>query len=341
MKFLKFLLLFTLLVFVQPMFADVDPGMVGTWEVSGVNAQGPWKLTWEIREDSSYSLSGLFSDSGIIGSGDGRWHIISNVSKQSADGTYTLRDANHMDGTGPLGAAAWTRVGDASAKATPEASSEWNPFEDVFGKAEKAASPATELSRAEKDDLWNDWLNSHNKDSRDRLEKKARSGIAMAQVLFGMYWWGEKNFDEAATWFRKGAEKGDHNGMYNLGKCYRDGEGVAKDPSQAMTWFRKAAELGNVDAPWCIGDLYSNGIGVAKDDVAAAEWYRKGAVRGDKQAMNTLGARYWSGSGVENSAREAITWWKQAAEKGDENAKKNLEMALKKFDESGQPRSRE
>jgi TPR repeat protein len=151
--------------------ADVDPGMVGTWEVSGVNAQGPWKLTWNIRADSSYTLSGLFN-------------------------------------------------------------------------------------------------------------------------------------------------------------------------AQAMTWFRKAAEIGNVEAAYCIGHLYSEGTGVAKDEVAAADWYRKGAGRGEPNAMNELGGCYWLGNGVQKSAREAISWWKQAAEKGSEEAKKNLKVALEKFDESGQPRTR-
>jgi hypothetical protein len=90
--------------------ADVDPAMAGTWETSGVNEHGPWKLTWEIQADSSYFLSGALSDSGMIGSGDGRWHTLSNVTKQSADGTYTMSDADRMLGTGPLGSAAWTRV---------------------------------------------------------------------------------------------------------------------------------------------------------------------------------------------------------------------------------------
>lgn len=83
------------------------PGHGRHLETSGVNALGPWKLTWQIRENSSYSLSGLFRDSGTIGSGDGRWHIVSNATKQSADGTYSLTDANHMFGTGALGSAVW------------------------------------------------------------------------------------------------------------------------------------------------------------------------------------------------------------------------------------------
>ena len=72
----------------------------------------------------------------------------------------------------------------------------------------------------------------------------------------------------------------------------------------------------------------------------AVSWYRKAAEQGDGEGMRRLGLCYWSGQGVEKSAREAISWWKQAADKGNEEAGKNLKMALEKFDESGQPRTK-
>lgn len=190
----------------------------------------------------------------------------------------------------------------------------------------------------------NDFLNaSRDNDARARLETKARGGIAEAQVLLGMHFQSEKNFPEMLSWFEKAAGQGDGQAMRNLGVCYRDAVGVTANTSQAMTWFRKAVDAGGAgagDAALDIANLYSDGVGVAKDEAAAAEWYRKGADRGNAEAMNFLGASYWNGAGVEKSARTAIGWWKQAAEKGDANAKKNLVMALKKFDESGQPRTR-
>lgn len=333
-------LLFVNLILLVNTDADVDPGMVGIWETSGVNEHGSWKLTWEIHADSSYVLSGALNDSGIIGSSGGSWHTRSNITKQSAEGTYNFRDANHMEGAGPGGSGVWTRVGDASA--APLASSQSNPFGDVFTTQTKRSTTEDTVSQEEKDKLWSDFFNaSRNGDARNRLEQKAREGVAMAQVLFGMQLQSEKNFAEAATWYRKAIEKGDRNAMRNLGVLYRDGTGVPKDPAQAMSWFRKAAGLGDVDALYCIGNLYSDGIGVEKDEVAAVEWYRKGAAEGDKNAMTELGACYWFGKGVDKSAREAINWWKQAADKGDDNAQKNLKTALEKFDEFGQPRTRE
>jgi TPR repeat protein len=256
---------FMILIALVKAQGDVDPAMVGTWETSGVNAQGPWKLTWEIHADSSYLLSGALSDSGIIESGNGKWQTRSNITKQFADGTYTLRGPNRMEGTGPSGSGIWTRAGDAGA--TPPESSESNPFADVFPKS--SVNPTTLSDEEQAQLIFDKAYASRDKDARSRLEKKAQSGIAMAQELFGEQLDQEENFAEAATWFRKAAEQGDADAMARLGGCY------------------------------------------------------------------------WSGKGVDKSAREAIKWWKQAADKGDEEATKSLNMALEKFDELGQPRTRE
>ncbi len=171
-----------LTLFVANGRADVDPAMVGTWETRGVNANGPWKLIWDIRQDSSYSLSGAVSDSGIIGSGDGRWHTRSNVAKQTADGTYSMTDANHMLGTGPSGSGTWTRVvgkseaDGAGADADAEKSFS-NPFEGVFGQA-----TAVDLSKQLADD-YDKALLRKDKLSRDRLKKNAQDGVSVSRSL--------------------------------------------------------------------------------------------------------------------------------------------------------------
>ncbi|MBR5184674.1 MAG: sel1 repeat family protein, partial [Akkermansia sp.] len=46
-------------------------------------------------------------------------------------------------------------------------------------------------------------------------------------------------------WYHKAAEGGYHWGYYNVGRCYMEGKGVAKNPDEARKWFRQAAQLGN------------------------------------------------------------------------------------------------
>ena len=50
---------------------------------------------------------------------------------------------------------------------------------------------------------------------------------------------------KAFEWYLKSAEGGYHWGYYNVGRCYMEGKGVAKNPDEARKWFRQAAQLGN------------------------------------------------------------------------------------------------
>ena len=76
--------------------------------------------------------------------------------------------------------------------------------------------------------------------------------------------------------------------MFNLGKRYEDGDGVAQDYSKAREWFEKAAAKDNASAMNSLGVLYSNGDGVAKDYGKAREWYEKAAAKGDADAKALL-----------------------------------------------------
>jgi uncharacterized protein len=53
---------------------------------------------------------------------------------------------------------------------------------------------------------------------------------------------------EAVKWFRKAAVQNYAEAQYNLGICYKHGEGVAKDWTEAYTWFLLAATQGEEDA---------------------------------------------------------------------------------------------
>ena len=67
------------------------------------------------------------------------------------------------------------------------------------------------------------------------------------------------------------AEQGYAPAQYDLGICYRQGEGVDKDPLTAISWYLKAAEQGHGGAMNNLGIMYDNGIGVdvAREDLDA------------------------------------------------------------------------
>src|SRR5665213_933637 len=110
----------------------------------------------------------------------------------------------------------------------------------------------------------------------------------------------------------------------NLGCCYQDGQGVAKDYAEAVMWFRKAAEQNYAPAQNNLGYCYANGRGVERDYAKAVEWFRKAAEQNDAVAQFCVGICYEHGRGVSRDFREAYRLYKLAAEQNEENAVEDL-----------------
>jgi hypothetical protein len=61
--------------------------------------------------------------------------------------------------------------------------------------------------------------------------------------------------------------------QFNVGHCYANGLGVAKDHVQAVSWYRRAALQGDVMAQHNLADYYAKGEGVAKNELDAYVFY--------------------------------------------------------------------
>ena len=119
--------------------------------------------------------------------------------------------------------------------------------------------------------------------------------------------------------YKASAEHGDAEAQFNLGYCFDDGRGVEKDYSQAAKWYRKAAEQNYTPAQSNLGWCYDNGCGVPKDYVEAVKWYRQAAEQGHAEAQLNLGCCYANGQGVARDKVEAYVWFSMAA-KADSDA---------------------
>jgi uncharacterized protein len=80
---------------------------------------------------------------------------------------------------------------------------------------------------------------------------------------------------------RKKAEQGEAVAQRNLGRKYRQGDGVprnstetTKDFAEAVKWWRMAADQGDAEAQFWLGWKYLEGEGVTKDDAEAVKWWR-------------------------------------------------------------------
>jgi TPR repeat protein len=76
--------------------------------------------------------------------------------------------------------------------------------------------------------------------------------------------------------------------MHNLGLCYAQGTGVARDVKLGAQWVMKAAKLGNLTAQMEYGIMLIKGRGVTKDKNEGMRWIWTAADQGDHEALEFL-----------------------------------------------------
>ena len=160
--------------------------------------------------------------------------------------------------------------------------------------------------------------------------------------------------------FKKAADAGDANGLYNLGMCYmqgygcvvdedlaykcfcssaeaghpesinnvggfyRDGIVVRANPETAAKWFARSASLGNVYGMFNYALALQRGEGVEKDVAKAIDLFKESAALGNAEAMNAYGMCYYNGDGVAKDEAEAVKWYRASAARGFAPAMDNL-----------------
>lgn len=154
------------------------------------------------------------------------------------------------------------------------------------------------------------------------IREKATHGDARAQGLMGeMYANGDdvqKNYGEAARWWRTSAEGGLAQAQYNLGVLYERGQGVPRSDAQAAEWYGRAARQGLAAAEFNLGVLYEHGRGVPANPAEAAAWYKKAGDQGHADAQFNLGAIY----ARQQRPADAYFWLSLVAKTGDHDAER-------------------
>ena len=72
----------------------------------------------------------------------------------------------------------------------------------------------------------------------------AENGDSEAQYEMAQRCRAERVMQGAVDWYLKAAKQGNFLAQYNLGSCYRNGDGVEKNLQLAEEWYRKAADNG-------------------------------------------------------------------------------------------------
>ena len=133
-----------------------------------------------------------------------------------------------------------------------------------------------------------------------------------------------QDYGMAVKYFRLAADQGYAMAQYNLGVCYKRGEGVPQDYGMAVKYYRLAADQGFAKAQYNLGLCYYWGQGVPQDYAQAVKYYRLAADQGYADAQYNLGVCYENGQGVAKNLNEAIRLYRMVAATGDDDAKKAL-----------------
>jgi TPR repeat protein len=177
----------------------------------------------------------------------------------------------------------------------------------------------------------------------------AKAQLELASVLEA------EGSEKAVECYMMAAEAGLAGAQCALGRLYRDGGFVPRDPLKSQHWFaraadqgwpealralselldsdtaaltfdycRRAAESGDVPAMLAFARKLEQGKGCGKDPYAAFRWYEKAAEKGNTQAACSTGVAFFKGVGTKKNLPAAVKWLTRAAEEGDARAQWSL-----------------
>lgn len=141
------------------------------------------------------------------------------------------------------------------------------------------------------------------------------------------------HFQKAARLLAPLAQHGNPVAQLRLGILYFQGRGVKENERLAISWWRRSADQGNLDAMYQLGNAFTFGMEAAKTvpdpDREAAWWYFQAASAGHREAQYGLALLFLAGKGVIESRTEATRWMQRAAEQGHADARQFVAEAAR------------
>lgn len=128
--------------------------------------------------------------------------------------------------------------------------------------------------------------------------------------------------ENCIAWYTSASEKGHLHALYNLAECYLHGLGTSVKIKKGMQLLQKAADRNCAEAIFELGKRYRIGSGVAKNDMEAKRLLRKAATDHDHiESQFTLADLLSSSSSPDtDDAQEAAAWYISAANAGHSDA---------------------
>ena len=102
--------------------------------------------------------------------------------------------------------------------------------------------------------------------------KAAAHRYAEAQSRLGVYYLVNNKHSEALHWFEQAAAQGHARAAHSLASMYDLGQGMARDGAKATELYKRAAELGWPESMWNLANIYGSGRYGETDMPQACVW---------------------------------------------------------------------
>ena len=120
------------------------------------------------------------------------------------------------------------------------------------------------------------------------LRRAAEGGFAQAQASLGRRLRKNKQWEDAARWYRRSAEQGLPSAEVGLALLLYRGQGVTRDRKRAFQLMLEAARSGDMVAQHNVGVMYERGNGTTRDVAKARHWLQRAADKGNEEARERL-----------------------------------------------------
>lgn len=169
-----------------------------------------------------------------------------------------------------------------------------------------------------------------NQEKVKKLLENSLKGDCDSQLQLGDYYkYKIKNLNLAFNWYKKAADIGNIDALFEVAEAYILGRGITNDRNKAFEYCKKAALKGHKYAQFELASFYNYGIECkcTINKSKALEWYKKAAENGLIEAYYSIGMFYEE----KNLINKAIKWYFLPAKENHMNAQNRMGMCYKKL----------
>ena len=124
----------------------------------------------------------------------------------------------------------------------------------------------------------------------------------------------QRRYRDAITIFAELVKYNYPPALYYVGRCYKDGTGINKNPKLSLKFYLEAAKRDYAKAQYELARIIDEGEWVERDESLALSWYSKAAEQNEPMALIEMARRYAGGILVEQDDEMCEDMLRRAAE---------------------------